>query len=49
MAKRNVKPNISAARWMADARRRQGLPPTIEDTALLARLAVLLRVPRVKK
>lgn len=34
---------MNVDQWVAAARRRQGLPPVIQDQSLLARLAVLLR------
>lgn len=33
---------MTNAEWMAAARKRQGLPPTIEDQAVLARLSALV-------
>jgi len=39
---------MSPAAWMALQRKRQGLPPTIEDPATLARLALLLNQPKRK-
>lgn len=45
MAQGQVKETVTPALWMAEARKRQGLPLTIEDLTLLAKLAVLLRAP----
>jgi len=40
-----------AVEWMAESRRRQGLPPTIPDPVALAKLATLFRsaLPRAER
>lgn len=34
--------NTDLATWVADSRAAQGLPPTVEDTSILAKLAAVL-------